>query len=339
MNDGYKSYTSESETETCPDCGRPIIHGHIEAMGNTYETILECPCVTARKEQERAKLIAAGRVRAREYRGISSGLSKRNRLQYFRNYHPEDGQQKAFEAAREFAKAYIEGKNDGTGLLLIGGVGSGKTHLAAAIINAILDYIPVPDSEAEESAMYSDQSGGRYYGIRFVCTVALLEEIRSSYDKDEDTQEIVQRYKTAKLLVLDDLGAERPSEWVRERLFDIIDYRYNECLPVIITSNANLQELRQHLGDRLCDRIRSICQTYTVAAKSHRPTGDTRQIPPSHGTDFDVPPDVDMTPPSEEDVLIDRHDGDTLADVLRRADDVIEEDRNRKKSLYERMRE
>lgn len=335
------SYTTESETERCPHCGKPILYGHTEFMGREFTSALECPCVTERKERERAELIAAGRIRAREYRAKAAGLSKRNRLQYFRNYAPDDGQKTAFDAARLFAKAYIEGKNDGTGLLLIGGVGSGKTHLAAAIINAILDYIYIPDEEAEAAERYCRDSDGCCFGMRFVSTLGLLEEIRASYDNSEDTQEIMRRYKTAKLLILDDMGAEKPTEWVRERLFDIIDYRYNECLPLIITTNATVEELRQRLGGRICDRIRAMCATYTVSAKSHRATGDIRQADPGVGKDFDDEPDVEVTPPfvPEGEPPFPIYEGDTLADVLRRGDEYFERLSRQKKTLYDRMRE
>lgn len=339
MIEEAKSYTYESETERCPKCGRPILYGHTEVMGNTFESRLECPCVTERKERERAELLPVGRIQAREYRGRAAGLSKRSRSQRFRNYSPEEGQKEAFEGARAFAKAFIEDKNDGTGLLLIGGVGSGKSHLAAAVVNAVLDYIPIPDSEAEDAYNLGYPVGARLYGVRFVPTVGLLEEIRASYDNDENTQELMQQYKTAKLLVLDDLGAERPTEWVRERLFDIIDYRYNECLPVVITSNANIPELRQHLGDRLCDRIRSMCKTFTVTAGSRRPTGDSRQPSPDLGPDFDEPPQVDTTPPYEGDMPVPIYEGDTLEDVLRRGEEMWQQEMNRRKTLVERMRE
>ena len=335
----YKSYTYESETERCPNCGRPIQYGHTEFMGREFNSVLECPCVTERKEREREEMLTAGRLRARDYRGMAAGLSTRGRSQRFRNYSPEEEQREAFEAARAFAKAFIEDKNDGTGLLLIGGVGSGKTHLAAAIVNAVLDYIPIPDSEAEKAFELGYPEGARPYRIRFVPTVGLLEEIRASYDSHENTQEIMQRYKSARLLVLDDMGAERPTEWVRERLFDIIDYRYNECLPVVVTSNANIPELRQHLGDRLCDRIRSMCKTVTVKAKSHRPTGDVRQLEPDMNADFDEPPEVDVTPPFEGNMPIPIYEDDTLADVLRRGDEIFEKLEREKKTLYDRMRE
>ena len=287
--DGY-SYTTASDTEKCRYCGKPIVYGHVEMMGCEYDMPLECPCVTEKRERERAGRILAGREAIRSELRRRAGLSKRAVQQRFRNYQADEGQKEAFQAARQFAKEYIERKNDGTGLLLIGGVGSGKSHLAAAIINAVVDDIQIPDSSAEHS------SDGLFCGLLpycdayFVGTVPLLEQLRSSYDSDGGTRQIIEQCQKAWLLVLDDVGAEKTTDWARERLFEIIDYRYNDCAPVVITTNSNINELRQKLGDRICDRIRSMCKTYTVTSKSHRQTADNTPPVVENGEDFDDPP-------------------------------------------------
>lgn len=286
--DGY-SYTTASETEKCQYCGKPIVYGHVEMMGCEYDAPLECPCVTEKQERERADRIRVGREAIRSELRRRAGLSKRAVQQRFRNYRADEGQKEAFQAARQFAKEYIEGKNDGTGLLLIGGVGSGKSHLAAAIINAVVDYIQIPDRSAENSSdgvCYGTPNSDAY----FVGSVSLLEQLRSSYDSDGGTGQIMEQCQKAGLLVLDDVGAEKTTDWARERLFEIIDYRYNDCAPVVITTNSSIGELRQKLGDRICDRIRSMCKTYTVTSKSHRQTADNTPPVVENGEDFDDPP-------------------------------------------------
>lgn len=280
------SCTTESKTERCPECGRPIIYGHTQLMGQTYSIPLECPCVTEKEGRERAAHIAEGRKYVRAYIGEAAGMSKRAARQRFRNFSPDSGQAEAFAAAQAFAREYIEGRNTGTGLLFIGGVGSGKSHLAAAIANAIMDYVPIPDSTAEGCGQGLACDITPYSGVRFVGTVALLEQLRASFNDSESAQNIIRRYREANLLILDDLGAEKPSDWARERLFDIIDFRYSECLPTIITTNANIPELRQKLGDRICDRIRSMCAAYTVVSKSHRRTADNTQPDAEDGGGF-----------------------------------------------------
>lgn len=293
--DGY-NYTTVSETEKCRYCGEPVVYGHMELMGYVHNVPLECPCVTEKRKRERAERIRVGREAIRSEMRRRAGLSKRAVQQRFRNYRADEGQKEVFQAARQFAKEYIEGKNDGTGLLLIGGVGSGKSHLAAAIINAVVDYIQIPDSSAENS------SDGLFCGLLpccnayFVGTVSLLEQLRASYESDGGARQIMEQCQTAGILVLDDLGAEKPTDWARERLFEIIDRRYNDCSPVVITTNADIKELRLKLGDRICDRIRSMCKTYTVTSKSHRQTADNAPPVVEDGADFDDPP---VIPPRE----------------------------------------
>lgn len=281
------SYTVESETEKCPDCGKPIVYEYNIHMDQEYTASLECPCVTERRQKERDEQIRRGREVVREMIRQEAGLSKRAVSQRFRNYRPDEGQKQAFEAVRQFAKGYIEQRNDGTGLLLIGGVGSGKTHLAAALANAIVDYVPISDYDAEIPGFSRLPRSGVY----FTGAVPLLERIRASYSNEEDEREILEQCKEAELLILDDLGAEKPSEWTRERLFEIIDARYNECMPTVITTNADIRELRQKLGDRVCDRIRSMCKTYTITSNSHRKTADNTQPEvTADREDFDDPP-------------------------------------------------
>jgi len=74
------------------------------------------------------------------------------------------------------------------------------------------------------------------------------------------------------VLALDDMGAEKPTEWVNERLFEIIDYRYNEYLPVIASTNATPAELKTQIGERSFDRLREMCVFVAVTAKSQRVT-------------------------------------------------------------------
>lgn len=121
-------------------------------------------------------------------------------------------------------------------LFLYGSYGVGKTGLAVGILRSKI----------------ADEGGGLFFTVP-----TLLDHIRRTYAPNPvaDEHEIIQTVKNAPLLVLDDLGAERVTEWVREKLFTIINHRHDENLPTIFTSNLDIAELGQHIGERTTWRI------------------------------------------------------------------------------------
>ena len=117
---------------------------------------------------------------------------------------------------------------------MIGGYGCGKTHLAAAIANAVVQrgitplFVTVPDLLDHLRATYAPYlSGG--YSDRF-------EQVR-----------------TTPLLILDDLGTENTTSWALEKLFQLLNYRYLMRLPTVITTNQELEHLDPRLRSRLAD--------------------------------------------------------------------------------------
>lgn len=135
--------------------------------------------------------------------------------------------QSAKEVSEEFSNA-LQGW-----LLLEGGYGCGKTHLAAAIANAAVQrglptlFITVPD---------------------------LLDSLRFAYGNPETTFEArFDEIKSADLLVMDDFGTQNATAWAQEKLFQIINYRYINNLPTVITTNLILDEIESRIRSRLQD--------------------------------------------------------------------------------------
>lgn len=130
-------------------------------------------------------------------------------------------------------------------VLLTGDYGTGKTWLATAALNELI-------IEHDHACM-------------FITTVNLLDRIRASFDKDKynptDDGDLMRRVEECYALVLDDIGAERVTgtEWVAERLFALVNARYNAMLPTIFTSNLSPRELAGHLGERVTWRIVEMC--------------------------------------------------------------------------------
>lgn len=145
----------------------------------------------------------------------------------------------------EVVRSYVEEINarldEGRGLWLQGGTGTGKTTLAMLVSKAALDA-------GRTAAIYS--------------LPQLLARIRRTFDAEvgEDSYStFFNRLVSVDLLHLDDLGAENRTEWVLEQLYAIIDRRYNDQRAIIVTTNLEEEELYQQLGDRIVSRLTEIC--------------------------------------------------------------------------------
>ena len=136
--------------------------------------------------------------------------------------------QRAFEQARRFAD-----KPEGW-IMLHGGYGCGKTHLAAAIANHCL-------SQGQD--------------VLFVNSPDLLDHLRSTFAPGStiDYDNLFEQTRNIFLLILDDLGAENPTQWAQEKLYQIINHRYNAALPTVITCNVNLESIEPRIRSRLVD--------------------------------------------------------------------------------------
>lgn len=111
--------------------------------------------------------------------------------------------------------------------------------------------------------------------VAFVTVPALLDEIRGTFNSDgvsrrREEADLTETVRTQGLLILDDLGAERPTEWVQERLFNIINHRYDQLLPTIFTSNLGIEELSGRLGERIAWRIVEMTRRIKLAGVNLR---------------------------------------------------------------------
>jgi DNA replication protein DnaC len=141
-------------------------------------------------------------------------------------------------------------------LLLEGTYGCGKTHLAAAVANARL--------EREENVL-------------FITAPDLLDHLRTTYGPTSDIgyDEMFDRMRNVRLMVLDDLGVENPSPWAQEKLFQLLNYRYNQRLPTIITTNTDLDLLDPRIRSRLLDE--NMINRVRIAAPDFRTPVQNKQ--------------------------------------------------------------
>jgi DNA replication protein DnaC len=141
---------------------------------------------------------------------------------------------------------------DAPSLLLAGITGTGKTHLAYAALRL------------------AGESGHKALPWVATSTAALYGDLRPSGKRDSEA--VFAKVLAAPLLLLDDLGAAKTTEWTEEITYRLIDHRYNHCLPSIFTTNARAGELTQILGDRIGSRLTEMCQKVVIAGTDRRRT-------------------------------------------------------------------
>jgi DNA replication protein DnaC len=210
-------------------------------------------------------------IQARVERALQrAGVPERYRgksLQSFKSDGKDPSLYKAVDAARRFVDNYPFGM-EGLGLLIVGSSGLGKTHLAAGILQALV---------------IEKRVNGLFYDYH-----ELLKKIQNSYNSTVAATElsVLRPVFEAEVLVLDDLGATRPTDWVWDTVAHILNARYGRNQTTIITTNfPNLPSLSNReavalgsagrasrgetLGDRIGDRMRSRLQEMCVVIEMH----------------------------------------------------------------------
>ncbi len=179
--------------------------------------------------------------------------------------YPNELLLRAVSRSREFAASFPVVQK---GLLFIGPPGIGKTHLAVAVLREVIMQKSVR---------------GLYYDTR-----SLLSTIRSTFNPVTRFSEanVLKRVMAAEVLVLDDLGSERPTDWVEETMNLIVNTRYNERRPTIFTTNYedipdsdDLDSLLVRVGFRMHSRLREMCEFLEYLGPDYR--------------DFEYPPSSD----------------------------------------------
>lgn len=201
--------------------------------------------------------------------GKASGQSDLSTLQLHRDHTFEafDAQRSDLTAEqranlREVVKRSIGYADEPHGWLVLAGTyGCGKTHLAAAIAN---HYVERTRTD-----------------VMFVVVPDLLDHLRAAFSPQSNTP-LDRRFdevKRAPLLVLDDLGTESATPWAREKLFQLLNFRYTALLPTIITTSADPKQIEPWLRTRMMDVNR--CQYLAIIAPGYRGSqGQREQQPP-----------------------------------------------------------
>lgn len=208
----------------------------------------------ARKNAQIAKIIGA------------SGLGERFRRRTFEAFTQTPENMAAYRMAAGYAAKFAElrenpAEHEKNGLFFVGTKGTGKTHLAAAIANKLMaDGTPV----------------------LFATMINLLGKIKATFDRERTTAneaELMRLYKQVDLLIIDDMGKEPPTNWGLAKMYEIINDRYEDYKPIIVTSNYTADELVKRLtpadgdnttADATVDRILEMTYTAPLAGESWR---------------------------------------------------------------------
>ena len=247
----------EPAPRTCGHCGAEMRFRWAPVADSGW-WIPPAPCTcpgavaaAAAKRTDREREERQRRLVERDRLLMRSGLPAKYLRATFGDAVVTEHNREALAKAREFAE------RGAGGLLLSGPVGRGKTYIAACIVNHRLDKLQ---------------------WTVFGNVVSLLGRIRRTYDdwSREDEWDVVNELTSVPVLVLDDLGKDRVTDWVEQLLYQVIDTRYRENRALVVTTNLGLRDLRDRypeVGAALISRIVDMCRGVRLEGPDWRMRG------------------------------------------------------------------
>lgn len=238
---------------TCATHGEMEVDVHLRPDGTPW-CKTECPiCLEARHkkqlEEERRLEAQERKEQALKNRLSTLAIPKRFNTARFDNYQVGSKQQSAcLNICRDYASNFEKHKEQGTSLLLLGSVGTGKTHLACSIGRTVVE------------------SG---FHARYVTLAEIIGDIRATWsgtitrrcstwgtEVKLTERDVLNAFEQCDLLIIDEIGVQSGTDNERNIIFGIIDARYREMLPTIAISNLNESEVASLISERSVDRLK-----------------------------------------------------------------------------------
>lgn len=201
-------------------CGKCKTARQVRIEVNGVKLVRNCLCKCRAEQNERE--IEAFRARTAEYemhQRMQAAIKDKAYKQW--TFAQDDGAEIKMQRVRAYADNFKGALQENLGLLLWGDVGTGKTFAAACVVNELIEH------------------GYRCYMTTFTALANIIAGLRGT-----EKNEFVQSLNNFHLLVIDDLGAERKSEYMQEMVYQVIDSRYKAGKPLIITTNMTPEQIR-----------------------------------------------------------------------------------------------
>ena len=231
------------------DCGKCHTRKQYRLVNGGKEYVVPVLCKCGAEQRDREEVEFKRRERMAEIKRRKAACIHDSSLLYA-TFENDDGTVPMMRAARKYVDTWQIRKENNDGLLLYGEVGTGKTFFAGCIANALIEQ-----------------------GVSVLMTnfAKILNSVTGMYS--EERNNFIASLMRYNLLIIDDLGIERNSEFALEQIYNVIDERYKTRLPLIVTTNLSLKTLenpKDVAHQRIYDRVLSMCTPVRFVGTSHR---------------------------------------------------------------------
>lgn len=236
--------------QKCSKCGEPTFK-EIEMLGKVRLVPRMCKC--KKEEFERMQREEEAKEKQQRLKSLFTNSLMDSKFfgETFENWDETKGNNKYRGMAEKYCNRFSEVKKQGLGFLFYGTPGNGKTYLSNCIANRLLnDCIPVISTSVD----------------------GILNRIKQTYNKwgKEGEETILNSLSYADLVIIDDLGTEDATGWSVSKVYNIIDRRYRNKLPMIVSTNVSIEELKEIYSERTIDRLLEMCTPIKFTGESIR---------------------------------------------------------------------
>lgn len=218
--------------------------------GKPKKVPVMCKCRAEEERLKKEQMQKEEEMRSIQRAKVSSMMDDTFRMACFANYQIRNGNERHLKVAKKYCIEFSKMYERNQGLLFWGTVGTGKSYTAACIANYLL--------EANTSVVMTS-------------FVRILQEMQGFDREREET--FTNKLNSVKLLIIDDLGAERSTDYALEKVYGIIDNRYRAKKPLILTTNLTLRQMQEATDiryARIYDRIFEMCYPMEFSGVSWR---------------------------------------------------------------------